>query len=73
MVSTAIAFYVRAKIILDNGLVFMSQVSLLIPIFGVFFSYIFLQEQFYSSMLISLILLVLGLSVLQKGYRKIQD
>jgi len=68
VVSTAIAFYIRAIIIIKNGLVFMSQVSLLIPIFGVFFSYIFLQEKLYPSMLISLILLIVGLSILQKGY-----
>lgn len=70
IVSTAIAFYIRAKIILDNGLVFMSQVSLLIPIFGVLFSYIFLQEKLYLSMFVSLFLLILGLSILQKGYKK---
>jgi drug/metabolite transporter (DMT)-like permease len=51
----------------------MSQVSLLIPIFGVFFSYVFLQEKFYSSMLISLILLIVGLSILQKSYKVIKD
>ena len=71
-VSTAIAFYIRAKIIIDNGLVFMSQVSLLLPIFGVFFSYIFLHEPFYSSMAISLIFLIMGLFILQKGYRTIK-
>ena len=70
VVSTAIAFYIRSKIIIKNGLVFMSQVSLLIPIFGVFFSYVFLQEKLYPSMLISLALLITGLSILQKGYKK---
>ena len=69
VVSTAIAFYIRSKIIIKNGLVFMSQVSLLIPIFGVFFSYVFLQEKLYPSMFISLVLLVIGLSILQKGYK----
>ena len=70
VVSTAIAFYIRSKIIIKNGLVFMSQVSLLIPIFGVFFSYVFLQEKLYPSMFISLVLLIIGLSILQKGYKK---
>ena len=70
VVSTAIAFYIRSKIIIKNGLVFMSQVSLLIPIFGVFFSYVFLQEKLYPSMFISLALLIIGLSILQKGYKK---
>ncbi len=68
IVSTAIAFYIRAKLIINNGLVFMSQVSLLIPIFGVFFSYLFLQEEaFYPSMAISLVFLIMGLFILQKG------
>jgi len=70
VVSTAIAFYVRSKIIIKNGLVFMSQVSLLIPIFGVFFSYAFLQEKLYPSMFISLALLIIGLLILQNGYKK---
>ena len=60
IVSTAIAFYIRAKLIINNGLVFMSQVSLLLPIFGVFFSYLFLKEAFYPSMAISLVFLIMG-------------
>ena len=70
IVSTAIAFYIRAKLIINNGLVFMSQVSLLLPIFGVFFSYLFLKEAFYPSMAISLVFLIMGLFILQKGYKK---
>ena len=37
LVSTAIAFYIRAKLIIKNGLVFMSQVSLLTTNFWSFF------------------------------------
>jgi drug/metabolite transporter (DMT)-like permease len=48
----------------------MSQVSLLLPIFGVFFSYLFLKEAFYPSMAISLVFLIMGLFILQKGYKK---
>ena len=73
IVSTAIAFMIRAKLIFENGLVFMSQVSLLIPIFGLYFSWLFLGEKFSNNMLISLIIILFGLWVLQKGYKKINS
>ena len=69
LVPTALAFYIRSEIIKKNGLVFMSQVSLLLPIFGVFFSYLFLNELIYKSMFISLFFLFIGLVVLQLGYK----
>ena len=68
--STAVAFMMRAKLIFDNGLVFMSQVSFLIPIFGLYFSWLFLNENFTFNMFYSLVLIILGLFILQKGYRK---
>ena len=68
--STAIAFMMRAKLIFDNGLIFMSQVSLLIPIFGLYFSWLFLSEKFTANMLISLLIILFGLWVLQLGYKK---
>jgi len=43
---------------------------LLLPIFGVFFSYLFLNELIYKSMFISLFFLFIGLAVLQLGYKK---
>ena len=67
--STALAFMMRIKLIFDNGIVFMSQVSLLIPIFGVYFSWIFLNESYTANMIISLIITILVLIILQKGYR----
>jgi len=73
IVSTAIAFMIRAKLIFENGLIFMSQVSLLIPIFGLYFSWIFLGEKFSTNMLISMIIILFGLWVLQLGYKKINS
>ena len=64
---------IRAKLIFENGLIFMSQVSLLIPIFGLYFSWLFLSEQFSANMLISLIIILFGLWVLQLGYKKINS
>jgi len=48
----------------------MSQVSLLIPIFGLYFSWLFLSEKFTANMLISLFTILFGLWVLQLGYKK---
>ena len=73
IVSTAIAFMIRAKLIFENGLIFMSQVSLLIPIFGLYFSWLFLSEQFSVNMFVSLIIILFGLWVLQLGYKKINS
>ena len=70
VVSTAIAFMIRAKLIFDNGLIFMSQVSLLIPIFGLYFSWLFLSEEFSINMFVSLVIILFGLWVLQLGYRR---
>ena len=70
IVSTAIAFMIRAKLIFENGLIFMSQVSLMIPIFGLYFSWLFLDEQFSINMFLSLIIILFGLWVLQLGYKK---
>ncbi len=70
VVSTAIAFMIRAKLIFENGLIFMSQVSLLIPIFGLYFSWLFLSENFSINMFISLIIILFGLWVLQLGYKE---
>lgn len=73
IVSTAIAFMIRAKLIFENGLIFMSQVSLMIPIFGLYFSWLFLDEQFSVNMFLSLVIILFGLWVLQLGYKKINS
>jgi drug/metabolite transporter (DMT)-like permease len=44
LVSTGVAWLLRFKILTTNGLIFQSQVSYLIPIFGVILGYIFLDE-----------------------------
>ena len=54
-VSTGIAWLLRFRILVNNGLIFQSQVSYLIPIFGTVLSYIFLKELITTKVLISLI------------------
>ena len=43
LVSTGLAWLLRFRILKNNGLIFQSQVSYLIPIFGIILSYIFLK------------------------------
>ena len=50
-----------------NGLIFQSQVSYLIPIFGTILSYIFLRELITFKVLISLIAVVIGIYFVKKA------
>ena len=61
LVSTGLAWLLRFKILINNGLIFQSQVSYLIPIFGTILSYIFLKELITFKVLISLIAVIVGI------------
>jgi len=67
LVSTGIAWLLRFKILINNGLIFQSQVSYLIPIFGTILSYIFLKELITIKVLISLIAVVIGIYFVKKA------
>ena len=67
LVSTGIAWLLRFRILINNGLIFQSQVSYLIPIFGTVLSYIFLKELITTKILISLIAVVLGIYFVKKA------
>ena len=72
LVSTGIAWLLRFRILVNNGLIFQSQVSYLIPIFGTFLSYIFLKELITTKVLISLIAVSIGIYFVRKAdYKKI--
>ena len=66
-VSTGIAWLLRFKILINNGLIFQSQVSYLIPIFGTILSYIFLKELITFKVLISLIAVIIGIYFVKKA------
>ena len=71
-VSTGIAWLLRFRILVNNGLIFQSQVSYLIPIFGTILSYIFLKELITIKVLISLIAVCIGIYFVRKAdYQKI--
>ena len=66
-VSTGIAWLLRFRILVNNGLIFQSQVSYLIPIFGTVLSYIFLNELITTKVIISLIAVVIGIYIVRKA------
>ncbi len=67
LVSTGIAWLLRFRILVNNGLIFQSQVSYLIPIFGTILSYIFLKEIITIKVLISLIAVSVGIYFVRKS------
>ncbi len=71
LVSTGIAWLLRFRILVNNGLIFQSQVSYLIPIFGTILSYIFLKELITFKVLISLIAVSVGIYFVRKADNKL--
>ena len=70
LVSTGLAWLLRFRILVNNGLIFQSQVSYLIPIFGTILSYIFLKELITTKVLISLIAVSVGIYFVRKADNK---
>ena len=67
LVSTGIAWLLRFRILIKNGLIFQSQVSYLIPIFGTILSYIFLKEIITLKVLIALIAVTIGIYFVKRA------
>ena len=67
IVSTGLAWLLRFRILKNNGLIFQSQVSYLIPIFGMILGYVFLKEMITPKILVSLIAVLVGLYFVKKA------
>ena len=67
IVATGFAWLLRFKILKKNGLIFQSQVSYLIPIFGTILSYIFFKELITIKVLISLVAVSVGIYFVGKA------
>ena len=67
LVSTGLAWLLRFRILVKNGLIFQSQVSYLIPIFGTILSYIFLKELITIKILVALIAVIVGIYFVKKA------
>ena len=66
IVATGIAWLLRFRILTVNGLVFQTQVAYLIPIFGVIFGALILDEQITWKVLVSLIIIMSGIYIVKK-------
>ena len=70
LVSTGLAWLLRFRILKNNGLIFQSQVSYLIPIFGIILGYIFLKEIITEKIIVSLLAVLVGLYFVKKAGNK---
>jgi drug/metabolite transporter (DMT)-like permease len=66
VVATGFAWWLRFRILSNNGIVFQTQVAYLIPIFGVIFGAQILDEQITWKVLISLIIIISGIFIVKK-------
>ena len=73
VVATGIAWLIRFRILTVNGLVFQTQVAYLIPIFGIFFGYYFMNEIITWRVLLSLVIILLGIYIFKKNNKGIQS
>ena len=71
VVATGLAWLIRFRILTVNGLVFQTQVAYLIPIFGVLFGYLLMDEIITWRVLISLIIIIIGIYIVKKNNRGI--
>lgn len=67
VLSTALALVIRLSIIRHNGAVFMSQVGYLVPLFGVFWSWLFLTETIGQQTFVALGIILLGIMITRLG------
>ena len=65
--ATGLAWLLRFRILINNGLVFQAQVAYLIPIFGVILGYIFLNELITSKVLVALLAVIIGIYLVKKS------
>jgi len=66
VIATGYAWWLRFRILSNNGIVFQTQVAYLIPIFGVIFGAQILDEQITWKVLVSLIVIISGIYIVKK-------
>jgi len=73
VVATGVAWLLRFRILIENGIIFQTQVAYIIPIIGVIFGYFIMDEIITWKILVSLFLIILGIYIVKKnnkGYKK---
>ena len=63
LVSSGVAALLRYQLVRETGVTFLSQVSYLIPLFGVFWSWLFLGHLPGVSAWVGLVLIFAGLAI----------
>ena len=71
--ATGVAWMLRFHILTKVGMVFQTQVAYLIPIFGVIFGYLIMDEQITWKVLASLIIIISGIYIVKKGNKGIEN
>ena len=72
VVATGMAWLIRFRILMVNGLVFQTQVAYLIPIFGVFFGYFVMDEIITWRVLFSLVIILTGIYIFKKNNKGLE-
>ncbi len=72
VVSSGVAYLLRFQLIKDTGAIYMSQVSYLVPVFGVFWAWLFLGELPSEAAWVALALVLLGINVSRLSRRRSQ-
>ena len=67
VIATGLAWLIRFRILTVNGLVFQTQVSYLIPIFGIIFGYFLMDEIITWKVLVSLVVILIGIYIFKKN------
>jgi drug/metabolite transporter (DMT)-like permease len=66
VVATGFAWWLRFKILAKNGIVFQTQVTYIIPVFGIIFGSLILDEQITWKVLVSLAIIISGIYIVKK-------
>ena len=67
VIATGLAWLIRFRILTTNGLVFQTQVAYLIPVFGVIFGYLVMDEVITWRVLFSLVVILVGIYIFKKN------
>ena len=72
VVATGLAWLIRFRILTTNGLVFQTQVAYLIPIFGIFFGYVIMDEIITWRVIVSLVIILLGIYIFKNNNKSLK-
>ncbi len=67
VIATGFAWLIRFRILTVNGLVFQTQVAYLIPIFGIIFGYLLMDEIITWRVIVSLVIILFGIYIFKKN------